>query len=345
MANNKQRIILIGPNWIGDLVMASAFIEALRQETQCHITLACRPPLQALAKRISAVDEVMPLPLPSGAFPLTSVWQFVRQLRALNFHRAIVLSPSAKYAILPWLAGIKQRQGLIHGRQIYRCLVRTAKGPKPDAYWQRLWQLLSTPASTRPQATLVADRVAGERLLANAGSAKTQRIGFCPGAEYGPAKRWPARHFAQLAQKLIAQGYQIVLLGSPKEQDSAREVQAACANACVDLTGKTNLAEVVDVMACLSAVICNDSGLMHVAAAVQIPVVAIYGSSSYHYTPPLSNLAQTVSLDLDCSPCFKRACPLGHTRCLTELSAEKIYQTLLLITQEEEHHAALTLTD
>jgi heptosyltransferase-2 len=142
---------------------------------------------------------------------------------------------------------------------------------------------------------------------------------LAPGAEYGPAKRWPARHFAEVARTLAARGSRVWLLGSTKDQPVTAEVQRLSGGVCEDLAGRTSLDEAIDLMSVAVRVITNDSGLMHVAAALDRPLAAVFGSSSPAFTPPLSARARVVSLRLSCSPCFARTCPLGHTNCLETL--------------------------
>jgi heptosyltransferase-2 len=149
-------------------------------------------------------------------------------------------------------------------------------------------------------------------------------VAFCPGAEYGPAKRWPAAHFAALARALNARGTAVWLFGSPKDHAVAEEICQLAPGCCRNLCGATSLGQAVDLLALADLVVCNDSGLMHVAAALDRPIVALYGSSSPGFTPPLSEQADILSLNLDCSPCFKRECPLGHLDCLNKLSPEQV---------------------
>ena len=195
-------------------------------------------------------------------------------------------------------------------------------------------QLAETPGAPLPRPvshpkirSTAADQA---RTLAELGLERPPRIAaFCPGAEYGPAKRWPARHFATLAQQLAAAGYAIWLFGSPKDHAVAEEIAQLAPGLCRNLCGATSLGQAVDLLALTDLVVCNDSGLMHVAAALDRPLVTLYGSSSPGFTPPLSNQADILSLELDCSPCFKRECPLGHLDCLNKLLPEQVFAACL----------------
>jgi heptosyltransferase-2 len=152
---------------------------------------------------------------------------------------------------------------------------------------------------------------------------------ICPGAEYGPAKRWPVEHFAQLARQLRHDGFQVWIIGSNKDRDLGAEIAQHADGAATDLTGHTTHDQVVDLLSCAHHVVSNDSGLMHVAAALGVSLVALYGSSSPTFTPPLSARAHILKLDLPCSPCYKRECPLGHFNCMRQLSPGQVHDALV----------------
>jgi heptosyltransferase-2 len=176
-----------------------------------------------------------------------------------------------------------------------------------------------------PEPRLRIDIGARDATLARHGLSPARPVAaFAPGAEYGPAKRWPARHFAKLAKDLAERGYQVWLFGSAKDAGVTAEIQELSGGICRDLAGKTSLDEAIDLMSVAARVVTNDSGLMHVAAALERPLVAIYGSSTPEFTPPLSAAAHILKLDMPCSPCFERTCPLGHFNCMMMLKPERV---------------------
>jgi heptosyltransferase-2 len=161
-------------------------------------------------------------------------------------------------------------------------------------------------------------------------TSESKVLALCPGAEYGSAKRWPASYFAVVARQKMDQGWQVWLFGSDKDKESAEQINNETSRLCVDFTGRTSLAEAVDLMSLADAVVTNDSGLMHVAAALDKKIIALYGSSDPGFTPPLNSKALVISLNLECSPCFQRECPLyppghkDHVKCLTRIHPEQV---------------------
>jgi heptosyltransferase-2 len=184
-----------------------------------------------------------------------------------------------------------------------------------------------------PRPELYIDQTAVQQTLQQMGvadSATTQRLVLCPGAEFGDSKQWPASHFADLANKALAADWQVVIVGSANDagianaiqQQTQSKTQTRTQQNCINLAGRTSLAQVIDVIASATAVVSNDSGLMHIAAALQRPLLALYGSTSADFTPPLADRVKLLASDIECRPCFQRTCPLGHKRCLTELTAD-----------------------
>jgi heptosyltransferase-2 len=248
-----------------------------------------------------------------------------------RYDQAIVLPNSFKSALIPWHAGIPVRTGY-RGEMRYGVLndMRRLDERALPLIVER-FAALAQPAGEAlrrplPEPVLRVDAAAREATLAKFSLNPDRPIAaFAPGAEYGPAKRWPARHFADLGRTLVDRGYQVWLFGSAKDQEITNEISLSLGRGpgrgsdCVDLAGRTTLDEAIDLLSLASRVVTNDSGLMHVAAALDRPMAALFGSSSPAFTPPLSAKARVISLRLSCSPCFARVCPLGHTNCLVQM--------------------------
>jgi heptosyltransferase-2 len=246
-----------------------------------------------------------------------------------------VLPNSWKSALIPFLARIPRRTGYVgEGRYVLlndRRRLAAKAMPRLVDRFAALAGSARVRVPTPPAPVLVPDaanRTAAVEAMRLRTSAPVAVL--CPGAEYGPAKRWPIEHFAALVGKLLAAGFQLWLIGSPNDRKVAAEVMRrlgaiADERRVRDLTGRTDLGAAIDLLSLASVVVSNDSGLMHAAAAVGVPLVALFGSSSPMYTPPLSPSARIAKIDIECSPCFKRECPLGHFRCMRDLKPETIY--------------------
>ena len=321
--------------------MAQPLLMRLKRSHPISTIDVYAPPWVApLLRRMPEVNEVLINPFRHGEIRLRDRWRAAQDIHKRGYDQALVLPNSLKSALLPFFAGIPQRTGFV-GEMRYGLLndkhsldelatplmvERFARLGEPQA--QPLTRPLPSPAlrvnEKQRDATLARLNLSTEKRV----------IAFCPGAEYGPAKRWPEEHFASLAKALYAQGFQIWLVGSNKDQAMGDVLNNASGDLCQNLCGKTNLDEAVDLLSCASAVVSNDSGLMHVAAALDLPLIAIYGSSSPEFTPPLSSKARIVSLNLECSPCFKRECPLGHLDCLRKLEPSVILDKLMRLLEK-----------
>lgn len=334
--SSTRRILVVGPSWVGDMVMAQSLFMALQAQHPGVLIDVLAPQWSLpILERMPQVRQGIAMPLGHGQLGLRTRWQLGRQLATERYDQAIVLPGSLKSALVPWFAGIPQRTGFT-GEMRYGLLNDRRDLDKTvlPMTVQRFVALGLKPAvgvtPTPPTPRLVANASSAAQLMSRL-MLNTDRpvIAFMPGAEYGPAKQWPAQHFAKLAKELIEQGRQVWILGSGKDNDIALEIASTTASEHVhNLCGKTQLADVVDLLSVCSAAVSNDSGLMHVAAALNKPLVALYGSSDPKHTPPLSPNANVLHLNLECSPCFKRQCPLGHTRCLQDITPDLVIKAL-----------------
>ncbi len=334
--SSTRRILVVGPSWVGDMVMAQSLFMALQAQHPGVLIDVLAPQWSLpILERMPQVRQGIAMPLGHGQLGLRTRWQLGRQLAAEGYDQAIVLPGSLKSALVPWFAGIPQRTGFT-GEMRYGLLNDRRPLDKQvlPMTVQRFVALALQPHPTRtPEITpprLVADARNAATLRQRLGLASDRPIvAFMPGAEYGPAKQWPAQHFAQLAKELMAQGRQIWILGSAKDRAVGEAITQGMTDTHVhNLCGQTALGDVVDLLSLCQAAVSNDSGLMHVAAALGIPLAAIYGSSDPRHTPPLSAQAHVLYQGLSCSPCFERQCPLGHTRCLQDIHPDQVLQAL-----------------
>ncbi len=332
------RALIVAPAWIGDTVMAQPLFMRLHEKIPGLQLDALAPRWVApTLQRMPEIAQVIDNPFAHGELSLGARYALARQLAKAGYQRAYILPNSLKSALIPFLAGIPERIGFT-GEARYGLINRrhTLDEAALPQMAERFAQLAEAPGAPLPR-PLQNPRLSSSweqqaTTLATLGIARPEKIAvFCPGAEYGPAKRWPAGHFAALANALHARGYAVWLLGSPKDKAVGDEIiQLASPDAAPrNLCGSTSLTQAIDLIAAADFVVCNDSGLMHVAAALNRPLIAVYGSSSPGFTPPLSKRAQILSLNLDCSPCFKRECPLGHLDCLNKLEPQRVLDACL----------------
>jgi len=332
-----MKTLVVVPNWIGDALMAQPLLTLLKRAdpTQTLVALAPRWVAPVLAAMLE-VDEVIPTDLGHGKLQWAERRALVETVRARGFDRAFVLPNSLKSALIPWFARIPRRIGYRGEMRVGLVNVR-ADGPDTALSMTARYAALAglvdvdvTPPLPLPRLAVDAARSASARRRFDLGAAPL--IAFCPGAEYGPAKRWPADHFAELARTTLAsrRDVTIVLLGGKGDRAISEEIVARAGRSprLVDLAGATDLGEAIALIAACEHVVSNDSGLMHVAAALGRPQTALFGSSDPRHTPPLSPLAQVLWLHLDCSPCFERTCPLGHLNCLVGIAPQRVVDAM-----------------
>ncbi len=333
-----MRVLLIGPAWVGDMVMAHSLVQVLAAaDPALELDLVAPAATAPLAARMPEVAAAHVLPLGHGALGLATRRGLGRDLRQRRFDQAIVLPNTWKSALIPWFARIPRRTGWRgewrHGLlNDIRSLNATALPRLVDRY-VALARPVGAPLPEAPPPRLVAHADAARALAARFRLETDDPVlACCPGSEFGPSKRWPPAAFAALIRQRVAAGWQTWLFGAAGDAPATAAIMdtltAAERERVHDLAGRTSLLEAVDLLSCCRAAVSNDSGLMHVAGALGLPVVAIYGSSSPAFTPPLGTEARTVSLDLPCAPCFQRHCPLGHLDCLRRLPATRVEDAL-----------------
>jgi heptosyltransferase-2 len=328
------RSFVVAPQWIGDAVMSEPLLARLAARGE-QLSVAALPWVAPVYRAMPQVHEVVELPFAHGRLDWAARKQLAAELRG-RFDAAYVLPNSIKAALIPFMARIARRVGY-HGEGRYGLLNERLPNPEGRPPMVAFYSALAgdPPASTsseeRPRL-----RLSDETLAAATRAAELQRGAywvFAPGAEYGPAKCWPATHYAELARSLCsAHGLPVLLLGSAKERALCESIAALAPGACRVLAGKTSLHDAMALIAASRGVVSNDSGLMHVAAAFGVPQVAVFGSTSPEHTPPLNPQAKVVwlkhEIGLDCSPCFDRTCRFGHTRCLVEVTPQRVEAAL-----------------
>ena len=333
-ATDAERVLIVGPAWVGDAVMSQSLIMRLKAQQPAGVVDVLAPPWVAgVVERMPEVSEILTLPFKHGELDLSGRWRLGRQLRQRDYDRAYVLPNSWKAGIVPLAAGIPRRIGYL-GEARYGLINELQRlDPKRLPTTVARFAALAGPLEADGDYPLPRLRSLPDdqhRALRDLGLDESAGpvLALCPGAEYGPAKRWPAAHFAELARTMAARGWQVWLFGSARDRDVTQAVVAASGTDCRDLAGRTTLSVACDLLALADAVVTNDSGLMHMAAALDRPLVSLYGSSDPAFTPPLHPAARVLSLGLECSPCFERVCPLGHTRCLVDLPVDQVLDAL-----------------
>lgn len=337
-----MRILIIGPSWVGDMVMSqSLFISLKNQYPQAEIDVLAPAWCKPILERMPQVSCAIEMPIGHGKFDLFARRKIGKDLQKNHYTHAFVLPNSAKSALIPLFADIPNRTGW-KGEFRYGLLTDLRPDKRIFQYMVERYVALSSSKQTMKEEVhlencpIPALEVDSEKQLdaKRRLNLKSSRpiIGLCPGAEFGPAKRWPDQYYAEVAMHAIANGYQVWLFGSAKDQPICELIRSAL-NAdeqkyAHNLSGQTSLIEAVDLLAACHTVVTNDSGLMHVSAAVGCNIVAIYGSSSPKYTPPLTKNLAMVHTDIKCRPCFKRECPYGHLDCLTKLTPNKVITAL-----------------
>ncbi len=335
-----EKILVLGPAWVGDMVLAqSLFITLKQQNPNCQIDVAAPAWTLPLLERMPEITHAVALPFKHGEFAFWERIRFGKSLRNASYTQAIILTNSLKSAILPFAANIPRRTSFL-GEMRYglindiRPLDKT-KLPRTVDRFVTLGLAKNTKLpSILPNPKILANNKHALAALTKLGHKKPSQkvLGLCPGAEYGEAKRWPTEYYAEAAKAALAKGWEVWIFGSEKDIPYTQKINQLTENRCLDLGGKTNLGEAIDLMDLCDTVISNDSGLMHVAAALDKNLIAIFGSSTPHHTPPMSNKSHIEYLGLPCSPCFERICPLKNPddqmQCLKKITPKSVIRLI-----------------
>jgi len=334
---SQPRTLIISPNWIGDAVMAQPLLALLaRQQPERPIDVLAPPSVAPVWRAMAEVDTVLETPFRHGALQLRERWRYAQVLRARGYADAYVLPNTIKYALIPWLAGIKKRVGY-KGEMRYGLLNVVHHDDSPKRPMVPFYAALAASPHAALSARVPKPAMQVTPAQVDAVCARLDialalpLVVFAPGAEFGAAKRWPARHFAGLAQAILQAdpAAQIALLGSPKDKAACDEIVALTGpQNLFNAAGATRLDEAIALIGRASAVVANDSGLLHIASALNRPVIALYGPTDPDHAPPFSDLARSMSLRLECSPCRQRECPLGHHNCMEKMESAMVWQEL-----------------
>ena len=342
MTRNEQsggeRTLIVGPSWVGDMVMAHSLVQLLTERSGGRAAIDVLAPAwsRPLLARMPGVDAAIDMPAGHGQLALGERLRLGRSLRG-RYRQAFVLPNSLKSALVPFFARIPVRTGW-RGEMRFGLLndLRVLDKKRHPLMVQRFNALafgddFRNPVPA-PFPRLEVDAGGVPALLQRFGlDASRPVLALCPGAEFGPAKRWPEQHFGAVAAAVVARGWQVWIFGSARDRPVAEALvqhAGAAATHCHILAGETQLAEAIDLLSMAGAVVSNDSGLMHVAAALARPLVVLYGPTSPGFTPPLAKSVAVLSIPVDCGPCFQRECPKGHHKCLVDIGPGQVLDAL-----------------
>jgi lipopolysaccharide heptosyltransferase II len=332
----NKKILIAGPAWVGDMVMAQCLFKLIKHQQPASTIDVLAPAWSLpLLSRMPEVEGSIVMPLGHAQLGLRERYRLGKMLRAKQYDQAIVLPNSFKSSLVPWWANIPVRTGW-RGEMRYVVLndLRYLDKKKYPLMIERFMALGLLPNEALPheypipRLQILED--SQNKTLANhpLDSPTAPVLALCPGAEFGPAKRWPEAYYADIANAKLDAGWQVWIFGSPKEEDAANRIMQLTHHRCVNLAGRTTLDAAIDLLGLAAAVVSNDSGLMHIAAALNKPLIAVYGPTSADFTPPLHQKAVILSAKIECQPCFARTCPLKHHRCMLELKPHAVLTAL-----------------
>ncbi|GAB3680671.1 lipopolysaccharide heptosyltransferase II [Salinisphaera aquimarina] len=334
--SEPERILVVGPSWIGDMVMAQSLFMRLRERLpQARIDVLAPASTAALVARMPQIDNPVIMNIAHGEFALAERRRAAAALRDTGYDQAIVLQRSAKAALVPWLARIPRRTG-VRGELRYG-LINDVRGIDSARYPRKVehYALLGLEKDSDALGDLCLPKLTIDEPHRQALIERLELdcarpiVGFAPGAAYGGAKQWPASHYARLAAELDTRGIATWIFGSTPDCDLARDLAAAAPRHGINLCERTSLTDIADLASLTTAFVGNDTGVMHLAAAAAPRVLAIYGSTDPDYAPPLAPAEARFWLGLACSPCRERVCPLGHNACMRDIPVADVLRACL----------------
>src|SRR5574344_1685700 len=338
---HKNRYLIIAPSWLGDLIMAQSLFKSLKkQEPDCIIDIYAPKYTMPIIDRMPEIDNKIINPFDHGTFNLKLRYQEGKKLRENNYKKVFVLPNSLKSALIALFAKIPTRIGF-KGESRYFLLNEMRTNKEDFPLMVQRYVALSFDKKTVKTAKDLPEfqypklyiRTLDLQLAAklNLDFSKKALVLGC-GANYGPSKLWPVEYFAQVSNWWIQNGGMVIGIGSKKDIPTVEQIYNLIdedkKKDFIDIAGKTNLTEALDIVGASTAAVCNDSGLMHTVAAADIPQVCIFGSTSTNFTPPLSDKAVCLESQEPCHPCFKRTCQYGSYACLKGIQPSEVIEKL-----------------
>ncbi len=333
-SSGLRKILVRSPNWIGDAVMSLPALLSIKSAfPTAEVSVLAKPWVADIFQGVSPLQKIIFYESPGKHQGLTGRLRLAQKLKEEKFDLTILFPNSFESALIAYLARIPNRAGY---KTDGRGLLLTHAVPAPEKkkghqvdYYLNLVSYLGFPILTRlPFLKIKPEQAARARAQLESLGIKNMDslVGLTPGASYGPAKQWPPEKFAELAYSINKRlRAQVIIFGAQNDQQVAQKILSAGPNLGYDLTGQTNLAEAMALIACCRLMVTNDSGLMHVAAALKVPVVAIFGSTDPNHTGPIGEHCRVIKKNLSCSPCFKPRCPNRNEQCLEGISVEEVY--------------------
>lgn len=339
MDKSNKKILIIAPSWIGDVVMSQSLFRVLKKKyPDCVIDVLASEYLHPILKRMPEVRDPLLSVFKHGELNLSERYKVAKALEKKSYTHVYILPNSIKSALIPFWANIPNRIGWL-GEYRYFLVNDIRYGRKKIDLMVERFVALGHEKGEEVEKDFLFPKLEVDPENVNLAIEKMKMhisgrpiLAICPGAEHGSSKRWPWEYYAEVAKEKLEEGWDVWIFGGPKEKPIAKNIQEYCSNMCFDLSGKTGIGEAIDLISNVDAVVANDSGLMHVAAALDVPVVAIYGATPQSFAPPLSNKSRALSLNLSCSPCKKPDCPFGHTKCLYDLKPELVLKAIADLT-------------